>query len=124
MLYFKIIMKRIKGLTLIELIISIIIVSVISVASFEFFRHCQRFIVDAEIRLGAANFARETMELSSRSWDAQISDTAGWQPDTPLPTGGGFGRIRDDYGGTREYRVQDGSTGEYKVIEVKVDWNP
>ena len=124
MLYFITDMKNIKGVTLIELISGIVIVAIISVASFEFFRHCQRFIVDSEIRLGAVNFARETMEF--HSWDVEIGYTTDedWENDTLLPTSGTFGRIRDVYGGTRQYRVKQDTeeTGDYKVIDVKVNW--
>ena len=115
-------MKNIKGVTLVELIVGIVIIAVISVASLEFFQHCRRFIVDSEIRLGAVNFARETMEL--RAWDTEITDTTGWQNDRDLPAGAEFASgIRDNYGGSRLYRVEDGATGDYKVIKVKVGWD-
>ena len=117
-------MKNIKGVTLVELVIGIVIIAIISVASLEFFRHCQRFIVDSEIRLGAVNFARETMDL--RSWNTNVGDPTGWLDEPlPLPTGGTFGRIRDDYSGTRQYRIQSdtGGTGDYKVIKVRVSWD-
>ena len=122
MLYFRLAMKKIKGLTLVELIIGIVIVAIISVASFEFYRHCQRFVMDAEVRLGVSNFARETME--QRMWDADIATTGGlWIDDTALPTGTDFASdIGSNHGGTRQYSTDE--TSNYKVIKVKVHWNP
>lgn len=129
MLYCKIRMKKIKGVTIVELIFGIIIIAIISVAAFEFFRYCRRFIVESEIRLGAVNFARETMERHSwniqHSWNDGKTIAENWQPDS-LPTGVAFASgIRDDYAGGREYSVQlnaSGSANTYNIIKVRVNW--
>ncbi|UCD54599.1 MAG: type II secretion system protein [Candidatus Omnitrophota bacterium] len=116
-------MKKIKGFTLVELLIGVIIIAITSVAAFEFFRHCRRFIVETELRLGAANFARETIEVLD--WNTDITDTTGWQNDRDLPTGEEFGSsLRDEYEGSRLYRIEDGATSGYKKISVKVTWEP
>ena len=124
MLYSNIGMKKTKGFTLIEMLVGIIVISIISVGAFEFFRHCRRFIVDAELRLSAVNFSRETME--GHSWNTEIAETEDWQDDRDLPAGGEFGsRLYDEYDGARQYKVETktGTTGDYKIIEVKVSWN-
>jgi len=116
-------MRKTKGFTLIEVLVGIILIAVISVAAFEFFRYCRRFIVDAELRLSATNFARETMER--HSWNAEITDTTDWRTYRDLPVGGEFGsRLRDEYEGSRLYRGEDGGSDDYKYkrIRVKVSW--
>ena len=105
-----------------EMLVGIILIAIISVGAFEFFRHCRRFIVDTELRLSAANFSRETME--GHSWNTEIAETGDWQDDTGLPTGEEFGsRLYDEYSGARQYKVETSADGDYNIIEVKVSWN-
>jgi len=103
--------KTIKGFTLIEVMVTIIIITTILVGAFEFFRHCQRFIVDPELRLIAINYALETME--DCCW------TIANPPLVPLPAG----TLRDLYAGARTYTITPDSTNNYDIIEVIVDWN-
>ncbi len=134
-LYFNIGMKKTKGFTLIEVIVGIIIIAVTSLGAFEFFRYCRYFIVSAELRLSAANFARETME--GHSWDIEHSwwtdgKEEGWQ-DEFLPEEGTFAsRLADEYSGERDYRFRRDNPGEppdptkaaddYNIINVRVSW--
>lgn len=116
-------MRKKSGVTLIEVIIAMVVIAIIAVGAFSFFEHCQRFIVDSQLRLIAVNFVRETME--ERYWELNPAETPDWAADTPLPTGTGFGSLlRDNYGGTRHYRVSaDTGTGtSYRVIETRVTW--
>ncbi|MEE9500429.1 MAG: type II secretion system protein [Candidatus Omnitrophota bacterium] len=117
-------MKKTKGFTVIEMLVSIILIAIISVGAFEFFGHCRRFIVDTELRLSAANFSRETME--GHSWNFEITNTTNsdWEDDAALPTGEEFGsRLYEEYSGARQYKVETSADGDYNIIEVKVSWN-
>lgn len=138
-------MKKSSGLSLVELIVTIIVIGVISVAGFEFFRYCPRFLKGSGVRLAALNFVREAMER--RAWDQNTADTADWAADTPLPTGSEFGsELRDKYSGQREYEVgpdavlkfssrhnvderswtfwkERWQAGPYKIVKTKVKWN-
>jgi len=116
-------MKKIKGFSLFEAMVAIVIIGVVSLAAFEFFRHCNRYAVNSELRLIALNFARETME--KYYFSGTVTQTGGWQAED-LPTGAEFGsEFRDTYGGERYYQIKDGTdtTYTYMVTQVKVTWD-
>lgn len=117
--------KNVKGFTLVEAIVTIIIIAITSVVVLEFFVKFSTIIKQSELKFVAANFARETIEeLYLKSY----SDTA-LNPitdaDDGLPVMGGIngspaGLLRDVYGGTRAYSIVQGTN--YKVITATVRW--
>ncbi len=114
--------KYLHGFTLVELIISLSILSVIILGANSFLFYYQRVIKNSELRLMAINFTRETME--GRYWDYDLDDTASWESDTPLPTGNELGAaLRDNYGAERKYEITTDGTGRYAIIKTKVKWN-
>ena len=103
-------MKKTKGFTLVEVLIAIIVIAIIAVAAFEFFRYCQRFILQAELKLMAVNLAREKME--ELYWDSDPPEPPAVPEDIMLTTSHSF---------ERNYTIGD-STGNYKIIDVTISW--
>jgi type II secretory pathway pseudopilin PulG len=115
--------KIISGFTLIEVVMANVMLIVLVLAGLSFYQYCSHSIVDSKLRLMAANFARETMEM--RYFDDTLTETGGvWQNDTALPTGAAFGALlRDNHDGTRQYKVTSSPSGPYLILETKVTWN-
>jgi len=109
MIYFDI-MKNAKGFTLIETIVAMVLIAVIVVAGFEFFRYSQRFTIDAELQLKAVNFARRAME------ELYWSPVPGEVTPTALP-----GEILPD--GSMTHSVGPDSTDNYEIITTTVSWD-
>ena len=100
-------MKKVKGFTLVEVITAMIVIAIIALAAFEFFVYCQRFIVNADLRLMAVNSARARME--NAYWDPNVS-SEGAVPITLVP-----GHVWD-----RSLNVTAGQ-GDYEVITVTIE---
>lgn len=123
-----------SGFSLVEVIISIMLIAVIIITSFQFLIHCESFAMKADAKIAATYFARETLEdLCQKPYTdeslAQGDHDATNTPSLALPTGAAFGsRLCDRYGGTRTYTVGEEKTDDltgtnYRVIEVTVAWN-
>jgi len=108
-------MKRKKGFTLIEAMVAMVLIAVVVVANFEFFRYSYRLINYAELRIKASNLARETME--ELYWNPDLADTNGDSMDYNFEESDQF---RVDHSGARIHSVND--TNDYKVITVTVKW--
>lgn len=117
MIYFNSVMKNKKGLSLVEIIIAMVVIATISVATFEYFWHCRRFILNTDLRLMAVGFARETIE--ELYWDDDLTETPG-PVDDPLPAGV-LGN--PPHNGYRNYTVDNNSTNDYQIITITVGWN-
>lgn len=109
-------MKKMKGFTLVEVIIAMMIIATISFGGFGFFQYCKRFVVDSELRLTAINLARETME--KLYWNDTLEETAD-RVDDELPPEA----FQDDYSGGRSHLITTDAEGKYKIIEVTVNWD-
>jgi len=115
-----------KGVTLVELMITIVVIAIAVVGSLEFFKFCQKnFIINSTLKLMASDFARETMEdLYYRDPDDLDLITP---KDVSLPSTGDFATLADK-GGSRSYTVTQGTDAihgtKYKVITITVDWTP
>ena len=115
-----------NGMTLVEVLVTIVIVAILALGAGGFFSFCERFIVDSELRLMAVNFAAEVME--ERYWNSLIDETPDTSPvdgipdwvTAPPPLSGS--RIDDYYSGARHYKVATSTDGSYRIIETKVTW--
>jgi len=118
-------MTRKKGFSLLEAMIAMVLIAVVVLANFEFFRYSYRMINYAKLRLTAVNLARESME--ELYWQADPPDTT--DEEDPILLSGEINpgdlycELRDSHGGTRKYSV-DGSNGRYKITTVTVEWGP
>jgi len=119
-------MKNIKaGFSLIEAILAIILIVITAVGAFSYMVYCSRLTLQADTRIVAANFARETVEdLYKRNYsDPRLNETTGDGLSDPLPSAPVFGgafRSRHPTA-TRKYTIDD--MGDYKLITVKVTWD-
>ena len=109
-------MRKQRGFTLTECIITILLIAILATTAFDFFLYCQRFITNTVLELMASNFSRGTMETIC--WDPAIGNTTNPVADA-LPAG----IFRDDHGGTRDYEITTDATGNYRVITVITEWN-
>jgi len=90
-----------KGFTLIEVIVAIVVIAVISLGGFEFFKYCRIFTVDTEFRLMDMNRARGAMEEVYMDPEPKSSTN----PD------GVWEKVVE---------VTDSEDEKYKIIKVKV----
>lgn len=102
-----------KGLTLIEIILSIVLIAIVAITALGFLVYCGRFAMRTGTRITASNFAREMME--DRYWNDY----------TTLVTG----NVVDNLPGnrTRTYAVSNPvngpNGGQYRVTSVTIHWN-
>ena len=115
-------------MSLIEVIVAAMLIAIAALSALSFLVYCSRLAMRTNLRITAANFARETMEgLYKKDYGSSyLKETKAEgtviPKDDPLPTGSEFGsKLRDQYGGTRSYTVID--KGDYKIVTVKVNWN-
>ena len=119
-------MKNTKaGFSLIEVVITALLIAIAAVTALSFIVYCDRLTLQADARITAANFARQTMErFYKRNYeDIRLNETGGTLHPLPAsPTfGGGF---RDRYPtAAREYTVTENTGYGYKLITTKVKWN-
>ncbi len=108
-----------SGFSLIEAVITFVLIAIISVVALSFFVYCTRMAIQNDARMVAANFARSTMEgLYKLDYnDARLNP----QIDTSqaLPVGSVLSRYPTTP--SRTYTITD--AGDYKLITVKVTWN-
>lgn len=100
-----------RGLTLIEIILSIVLIAIVAITALGFLVYCGRFAVQAGTKITASNFARETME--DHYWDDTLVTES----------------VQDNLPGnrTRTYSVSDPVDGpngsQYRVTNVTIHWN-
>ena len=122
-----------RGFTLVEIMLSIVLIAIAAIAGLAFLVFCDRFAMKADSRIMAANFAREKMEdlymcdCSDSKLDIPAGKTTtGFLPDpNPLPNDyQGFIITHPQYAPARTYAVSD-DAGSYahKVIAVTMGWN-
>ena len=130
--------NRRTGVSLIELMISVVLIAIVAVMALKFLIYCDAFAMKADAKIAAENFARETMEgLYQKQYaDAALttgSYDAGTTSSLALPAGTNFGsRLRNRYPTSntntmRIYTVGSEQTDtltntQYKVITVTVTW--
>ena len=118
------------GMTLIEIIIAVLLITITIIGSLQFLVYCNKFAFDADTKEMASNFARETMEgLYQKDYDDLIPNTPGIPYPATIVNGQNFdtSRLCTQHSGTRTYSVspeqQDSVTGAYyKIITVDVTW--
>ena len=102
------------GFSLLEIMITVILIAIVAVSAFAFLVYCGHFTAQTDAKMTAANFARETMEdLYMINYNSLPSNGS-----PALPTGS---RLHDSYNGTRIYAVTD--KADYKMIAVTVSWS-
>ena len=119
-------MKNAKaGFSLIEVLITIALIAIVAVTALSFIVYCDRLALQADTRIVAANFVRETTEVLYKKdyRDISLSATTGDGLSDPLPTDPAFGSgfISRYPIAARTYTVTDNS--DYKLITVKVTWS-
>ena len=117
------------GFSLIEAVITVMLIAIVAVAALSIFAYCYRLALQADARIVAANFARETMEgLYKKDYgDTGLNETVTHADPLPAGTefGGGFlGRYPT---ATREYTIAENAATEqssdYKLITVTMTWS-
>ncbi len=132
-------MKKTKaGFSLIEAVIAVVLIAIAAVTALSFIVYCNCFALQADARITAANFARETMEGLYKRDYGDINLTAPVYPITgtdPLPAGTAFGsgflarHTTATRTPTRTYTVAENTDYKatpvvnYKLITVTVKWN-
>ena len=96
------------GFTLVELLIGMVIIAVVSVMALSFLVYCEKLLLSPELRLIAANKAREKME--GLYW-----------LDYGASGGSDSGTLDGTYKWTRNWTVSQKT--DYAVITVTVDCN-
>ena len=117
-------MKNTKtGFSLIEAIMAIILIAIAVVGSLSYMAYCNRLTLQANARIVAANFARETMEGLYKKDYPGLGVTTGDGLSDPLPGATAFGgAFLSRYPtATRKYTITD--MGGYKLIIAKVTWD-
>jgi prepilin-type N-terminal cleavage/methylation domain-containing protein len=109
-------MKKRRAFTLLELIITTVLLSVVVLGGFAYFRYAKRYIAEIELRLQAINLARETME--ELYWKTSAELDRGNYPD-PLPAG-----IFPAYTAntSRQWTTVNSPDGRYRIITSTVRW--
>ncbi|MFA5142818.1 MAG: prepilin-type N-terminal cleavage/methylation domain-containing protein [Candidatus Omnitrophota bacterium] len=109
------------GMSLVEIIVAMVIIAIATIASFQFLVHCDKFVIMADNKVAAANFAREIMEdyyqedyddLAVGSHSVSIAALA-----SRLHNGTGSYEIGSE-------KTESATSTKYKVITVKVGWDP
>ncbi|MBN1793857.1 MAG: prepilin-type N-terminal cleavage/methylation domain-containing protein [Candidatus Omnitrophica bacterium] len=133
-------MKDQQGLTFIEVITSMLLLTVIMAGMFQVFSLAERAVDRQSRRMTALNFSRQLMEsVRSRGhFETVLQDTlalpdadadgfidpatatgySGEFPSVPNDPGNSFGYI---FSGTSYLRIED--IGDYKKVTTKVTWN-
>lgn len=114
--------NRRAGFSIIEATVAAIIIAIIAVVALLSMMYCNRIALQADERLTAANFARETIEkLYKKDYSSSELNAVVDAPDA-LPTGTEFGSefLKKYPTATRTYTVTD--KPDYKLITVKVSW--
>jgi hypothetical protein len=111
---------------MIEIIVSIVLMSVVAIIVPSYIIHVKNFSVKAENYSQATEFLVQQLEtLAFYDYTDAALNTATNPHDAPLPASA----LRDKYGGTRSYVVTTGewspgnSSTEYKQIVATVAWN-
>ena len=120
--------RRIAGLTLVEVMMALAILSVGMLAMLAMQIHAMRGGKTGRHTTRAAEIARDRMEFFHRvGWgDADLADTTGWLlagevvNDRVETLGGGTFRIEQRY--TVDWEIQD-LAPDLKQIDVRVTWN-
>ena len=121
-------MKILRGTTLLEVIITMIIIVVIAIVGLEFIRQCSLIVRKAELRLIAANFAREKMEelyMTNYGHLFPGAYTSNWLPENVFTPPFLLAPLRNIYSGDGSYTVEidkDAANNEYKIITSTVTW--
>jgi len=101
-----------KGFTLIEAMISLVVVAVLALALFAYCACYPQSVIKINRQLMAANLAREVME--QLYWSRDLT--------TPVDASIPAGALGQGSHTTRSYSVTDDSTGDYKIITTTVGW--
>lgn len=116
-----------KGLSYVEIIISMAIMSIVAVAALSYIVYAKSMIVKAENYSSATEFLVQELEaLASCDYGDPSLDPAGNPHEALLPEDS---NLRYKYGGTRSYEVTTGrwasndSNSEYKKIIATVQWD-
>jgi prepilin-type N-terminal cleavage/methylation domain-containing protein len=118
-------MKNTKaGFSLVEAVITVAIIAMAAVTALSYMAYCGRIAMQADTRLVAVNFARETAEglYKRSSSDPALSVTsADGVSDLITTTSTAGSKFLSRYPlVTRKYTVVD--KGGYKLVTVKVKW--
>lgn len=107
---------------MVEIIVAITLIAIVSVTSLAFYSFTAHFGSLTNLRLMAANFARQTMERQYMKTYANL--TLGGPYSDSLPTSGLYS-VLYNFGGSRNYKVESptGGGSNYKVITVTVSWD-
>lgn len=112
------------GFTLVEVIVSLIIILLTATGVFSSFISSQRYVIRTSHRVTAADFAREKLEELRMLNKAQINALTGlgWQPDDTGETlPGDFGQP-SKWNGRRLYQVNPVTT-TITAITAKIVWD-
>jgi len=105
-------MRKLTGISLLEMIVAIVIMAILAIAAFSYFHYCHRFIVDSQLRLKAVNLASETMELVY--WDTTAVPDLRVPPDV-MPPSTNARRLLPTF--------TPGTGNRYQTIDVRVTWD-
>ena len=111
-----------SGVTLIEIVTSIVLIAVAAIASFQFMTYCDKFAVSVDKKIAAANFASETMErLYQQDYNSSDLSIGSHGTNTVNFFGGRSGTY--SYNISQEQTENLITNTKYKVITVTVNWN-
>lgn len=123
--------RRIKGFTLVEVIIAMVILSMTVAGLLSVFLSAHRFVGRAKRRLFAVNYARSLAEslrneVRQDKWDCNIDDAGcGGLGLTTNLLGDWTTPINFNEGGitySRRYKVESVGTSDYRKVSIKVTW--
>lgn len=121
-------MKNRRAFTFIEIIVSMIIIAVVSIASLRFTAYCVGLAVKSDFKLRAANFARYGIEefywTNNDAYDIGTppvnavlwlpTDTNGWAE---------HAQFKDYHNGRLCLTYTNSADGKYRVLKTIVTWD-
>ena len=117
-------MRNEKGLTLVEIIVSTLLISIIAAGSFAAFVGTRQLFNYTRHRLQAFNFAKETYDRLRSNYgytDSQVNEGAHSDPESEIGTviRGEMSDLYTDF----TYSVTEEPTGGYKEVEITITWS-
>jgi len=113
-----------SAFSLVEVLVSSLIIVVLFGAFFAFFGNMQGLIKAQQNKTHALFFAQNQLEMlmDAGYTDAALSSGAHNTNTLPDTIAGRECRLKGILGGTRTYTVTDSADGGYKVIDVTITW--
>jgi len=107
-------MNKIKGFSIIEALMSLVIIGIGITAVLQMLKNSSNLMVNSQERVHGVNAARDLMEDKYFDFNSSVT---GSEVSVPITSG----ELKKQ-NPTRSYNVYQGTGNSYNVVEVKVEW--